>query len=115
MVPVLYLLNSRRLAASLLLALAAAGGCRDARPGAARPSTRATELRDAYGHVVRVTAPASPYRRETEEVLRAIATLDAAFERNAEPTADERARYDAERAHLKARLAAALAGEHGTG
>ena len=65
--------------------------------------------------VVSVAAPASPYRPETEELLRTIATLDAAFERNGDPTADERARYDAERAQLKARLAAALAGEHGIG
>ena len=65
--------------------------------------------------VVAGTAPASPYRRETEALLQAIATLDAAFERNADPTADDRARYDAERAQLKTRLAAALAVEHGTG
>ena len=64
--------------------------------------------------VVPVAAPASRYRRETEELLRAIATLDAAFERNADPTADERARYDAERGQLKARLAAALADEQVT-
>lgn len=65
--------------------------------------------------VVIVPAPASPYRRETESLLQAIATLDAAFERNANPTADDRARYDADRGRLKARLAAALAAEGGTG
>ena len=65
--------------------------------------------------VVSVATPVSPYRRETEALLRAIATLDAAFERNSNPTADERARYDTERAQLKARLATALAEEHGTG
>lgn len=65
--------------------------------------------------IVPVATPPSPYSRETEELLRAIATLDVAFERNPDPTADDRARYDAERAQLKARLGAALAGEHGTG
>ena len=64
--------------------------------------------------VVTVVAPPMP-RRESEELLQAIATLDASFERNAEPTADDRARYDAERAQLKARLAEALAAERGTG
>ena len=65
--------------------------------------------------VVPVAAPASPYRRETEHLLQAIATIDAGFERTVDPTADDRARYEAERARLKARLAAALAAEHGTG
>ena len=65
--------------------------------------------------VVGVAAPVSAYRRETEALLHTIATLDAAFERQADPTAAERARYDAERALLKARLAAALAAEQGTG
>ena len=65
--------------------------------------------------VVAVAAPPSPYRRETEALLQAIATLDAAFERNADLAADDRARYESERAQLKARLAAALAAEHGTG
>ena len=64
--------------------------------------------------VVTVVAPPRP-RRESEELLQAIATLDASFERNADPTADDRARYDAERAQLKARLAAALAAERRTG
>ena len=65
--------------------------------------------------VVAVAAPLSAHRRETEELLQAIASLDAAFERHADPTAVDRARYDAERAQLKARLAAALAAEQGTG
>ena len=65
--------------------------------------------------VVTVAAPASSYRRETEDLLQAIATLDAAFEHNTDATADDRARYDAERAQLKARLAAALAAERVSG
>ena len=65
--------------------------------------------------VVAVAAPPPPQRRETEDLLHAIAMLDAEFERNADATADERARYDAERARLKARLSAALAAEGSTG
>jgi len=64
--------------------------------------------------VVAGGAPPLPQRREADDLLQAIATLDAAFERNGEPTADDRARYDADRAQLKARLAAALAAERGT-
>lgn len=65
--------------------------------------------------VVAVAAPVSRHRHETEALLQAIATLDAAFERTADPSPDDRARYDAERAQLKARLASALAAERGTG
>ena len=65
--------------------------------------------------VVTVSPPPSPQQRETDDLLQAIAMLDDAFERKADPTTDDRARYDAERARLKARLAAALAGGHGTG
>jgi hypothetical protein len=64
--------------------------------------------------VVTVAATPAP-RSETEDLLQTIATLDAAFERNADPTADERGRYDSERARLKARLAEALAAEGRTG
>jgi len=53
----------------------------------------------------RVYAPA------THELLQAIARLDTHFEQNGNGSVDERARYDAERAELKARLAAALAEE----
>jgi hypothetical protein len=63
---------------------------------------------------VAVAVAALP-RRESEELLQAIATLDAAFERSAAPTADERSRYEAERAQLKTRLGAALAAERPTG
>jgi hypothetical protein len=65
--------------------------------------------------VVAVAAPPSPQRRETEDLLHAIAMLDAEFERNTDATADDRARYDTERARLKARLSAALAAEGSTG
>lgn len=64
---------------------------------------------------IAVAAPVASYRRETEELLQAIAALDAAFERHADPTADDRARYDAERARLKAQLATALAAERRSG
>jgi ABC-type Fe3+-hydroxamate transport system substrate-binding protein len=56
MVPVLYLLNSRRSAVGCLLALIVAGGCRDTKPGAARAVSGAVELHDDYGHVVRLAA-----------------------------------------------------------
>jgi hypothetical protein len=64
----------------------------------------------------RVTAPAvavPTHRRETDELLQAITALDMSFERDGDATPDERARYDAERARLKARLASALAEEDG--
>jgi hypothetical protein len=53
----------------------------------------------------RVHAPA------TDALLQAIAALDTNFEQSGNGNADVRARYDAERAELKARLAAALAEE----
>ena len=56
MVPVLYLLNSRRCVIHVLVALLGAGGCRDARPGNARTTNQA-ELRDDYGRLVRLAAP----------------------------------------------------------
>ena len=56
MVPVLYLLNSRRCVVQVFVALLGAGGCRDARPGAP-PASNQTELRDDYGRVVRLAAP----------------------------------------------------------
>jgi hypothetical protein len=46
---------------------------------------------------------------ESEQLLQAIATLDARFERANNGSADDRSRYDAERAALKTRLAAVLA------
>jgi hypothetical protein len=51
----------------------------------------------------------------TEELLQAIALIDARVEQGSVATADERAQYDAERARLKSRLAAALAEEHQPG
>lgn len=57
MVPVLYLLNSRRSVVGFLLALILAGACRDTRPGAARAPSSATELHDDYGHLVRLASP----------------------------------------------------------
>lgn len=65
--------------------------------------------------VVTVAAPRPLPRRESEDLLQAIATLDAAFERSAEPTAEDRVRYDTQRAQLKARLAAVLAAERSSG
>ena len=55
--------------------------------------------------VVPLHAPA------TDELLQAIAQLDARFEQEDHATPDQRAQYDAERAQLKSRLAAALAEE----
>jgi hypothetical protein len=48
---------------------------------------------------------------ETDELLQAITQLDTRYEQGSVATEDERARYDTERARLKARLAAALADE----
>ena len=58
MVPVLYLLDTRRSTRrlALVLALVVAGACRDARPGAAAASG-AVELQDDYGRVVRLASP----------------------------------------------------------
>jgi hypothetical protein len=47
----------------------------------------------------------------TDELLQAIAQLDARFEQENHATPDQRAQYDAERSQLKSRLAAALAEE----
>lgn len=55
--PVLYLLESRRLLVAIVVA---AGACRDARPRAAAPGSGAAELRDDYGNTVRLDA--SPRR-----------------------------------------------------
>jgi ABC-type Fe3+-hydroxamate transport system substrate-binding protein len=57
MVPVLYLLNSRRSAVGLLLAMIVAGACRDTRPGVAGAVSGAAELHDDYGHLVRLASP----------------------------------------------------------
>ncbi|HEY7233617.1 MAG TPA: hypothetical protein VH539_05670 [Gemmatimonadaceae bacterium] len=63
-----------------------------------------------------VAAPTGTgYSPATEELLRAIALLDARFEQMSGETADERAQYRTERAELKSRLAAALAGERQRG
>ena len=51
--PVLYLLESRRLLVAIVVAT---GACRDARPGAAARASGADELRDDYGHTVRLAA-----------------------------------------------------------
>jgi len=66
----------------------------------------------------RVGAPArlaTTHPPATDELLQAIALLDARFEQGSAATADERARYDAERSRLKSRLAAALAEERQPG
>jgi iron complex transport system substrate-binding protein len=55
LVPVLYLLESRRL---LLVFVVAAGACRDARPSAASRGSGVAELRDDYGHMVRLAVSA---------------------------------------------------------
>jgi hypothetical protein len=56
--------------------------------------------------------PAPPVTtRASDSLLRELATLDASFERVPSPSAEERSRYDAERAALKSRVAAALAEE----
>jgi hypothetical protein len=62
----------------------------------------------------RAPVPATP-ARAADELLQAIAVLDARFEQGSAATPDERADYDAERARLKSRLAAALAEEQGSG
>jgi hypothetical protein len=51
----------------------------------------------------------------TEELLQAIAQLDARFEQSDVTTADARAEYEAERGRLKSRLAGALAEERTAG
>jgi ABC-type Fe3+-hydroxamate transport system substrate-binding protein len=56
MVPVLYLLNSRRSVVRLLLAITIAGACRDTRPPAPRASSSPAELHDDYGHLVRLAS-----------------------------------------------------------
>lgn len=58
-------------------------------------------------------AVASSPARASEPLLRDLAELDSAFERLAQPTTEQRSEYDAERASLKARVAAALAEERG--
>lgn len=57
--------------------------------------------------VARAAAASAP--SEVDQLLQAIATLDAQFERTNTGNADDRARYDAERAQLKARLTSLLA------
>lgn len=51
----------------------------------------------------------------TQELLQAIAALDTHFEQGGNGSLDERARYETERAELKARLATALAEERQRG
>jgi hypothetical protein len=66
----------------------------------------------------RVVTPAVPvpiHSPTAEELLQAIAQLDARFEQENHATPDQRAQYDAERARLKSRLAAALAEERQPG
>jgi len=58
-----------------------------------------------------VASPARP----TDALLHAIATLDARFETAPASSAEDRAAYEAERARLKSRLAAALAEESHAG
>lgn len=86
MVPVLYLLNSRQQAARLLLALVAAGACRDARSDVA--ANGATALRDDYGQVVRLAAP--PRRI----VSLSPATTELLFALGAGPRVVGRTQYD---------------------
>jgi ABC-type Fe3+-hydroxamate transport system substrate-binding protein len=86
MVPVLYLLNSRPSVARLLLALVAAGACRDARFDGA--PNGATELRDDYGQVVRLAAP--PRRI----VSLSPATTELLFALGAGPRVVGRTQYD---------------------
>jgi len=84
------------------------------------------EIASASAHLKLLSADIEPallapgahdrvFSQYAEDLRKEIATLDASFERKGEPTADDRARYDAERAQLKARLAEALAAERGTG
>lgn len=56
-------------------------------------------------------AAAAPAAVPVEPLLAELATLDARFERQHNPTAEARASYERTRAELKARVAAALAGE----
>lgn len=52
---------------------------------------------------------AAPAAANVERLVAELATLDARFEREANPTADARASYERDRAQLKARISAALA------
>lgn len=72
-------------------------------------------FRRRRGAAVAIATAAPTARSESESLVRAIAALDAEFERQAAPTAEQRAVYDRERATLKARLAALLAAERGPG
>ncbi len=56
--------------------------------------------------------PVSVHSPAADELLQAIAQLDARFEQGNHATPEQRVQYDAERARLKSRLAAVLAEEH---
>jgi iron complex transport system substrate-binding protein len=56
MVPVLYLLNSRRSTGRLLFAIVVATACRDERSAGSPRASGALELRDDFGQVVRLAA-----------------------------------------------------------
>jgi hypothetical protein len=79
--------------------------CAAAMIGAIAFATRRRRTPVLASHSRTAHAPA------TEELLQAIAQIDARVEQGIVATADERAQYDAERARLKSRLAAALAEE----
>jgi hypothetical protein len=96
--------TSRGATIALLGALFAAGGA-----GAVALAIRRSRTRP----VVATQVPRSTVVPESEVLIRAIAELDARFERqavsNGAPDADRRASYHAERTALKERLRAALA------
>jgi hypothetical protein len=59
----------------------------------------------------KMATPAPAVARESDVLVREIATLDARYEQQRSPSPADRARYDVERAALKAKLASALAAE----
>ena len=73
-------------------------------------------LRGRHSRAATPLAPSAmqsaiPALSASEALVREIALLDARFEQHSSPPADERSRYEAERAVLKARLVSALAAE----
>jgi hypothetical protein len=94
--------------AVLLIAVAFAAQRRRpsaALPGVALPSAPTPSRLAGVG----TSALAAARLDATEQLARAIANLDRAFEKRRDPSPDERAAYQQQRAELKAQLTAALA------
>ena len=72
---------------------------------------RRTRVTTALPATVIGAQSALAHERASDALVREIALLDAQFEQQASPAIEQRARYDADRAALKARLVDALAAE----